>query len=128
MTSDELFFFNTKPRALPLYAALAERMLAAFPNVTVEVKKTQITFRERYSFAFVSLRKMKGCPEVFIIVSPQHALLKSSFRPHKAASHGPSASSDVVGPFTLVSFARQMYNKTNGIRQAFTYGMCNAKG
>jgi len=35
----------------------------------VEVKKTQITFRERYGFAFVSLRKMKGCPEVFIIVS-----------------------------------------------------------
>ena len=39
MTSDELFFFNTKPKALPLYAALAERMLAAFPNVTVEIKK-----------------------------------------------------------------------------------------
>ncbi len=52
-----------------MYAALAERMLAAFPNATIEVKKTQITFRERYGFAFVSLRKMKGCPEVFIIVS-----------------------------------------------------------
>lgn len=69
MTSDELFFFNAKPEALPLYAVLAERMLAAFPNVTVEVRKTQITFREKYGFAFVSLRKMKGCPEVFIIVS-----------------------------------------------------------
>lgn len=69
MTSAELFFFNAKPEALPLYAALAERMLAAFPNATVEVKKTQITFRERYGFAFVSLRKMKGCPEVFIIIS-----------------------------------------------------------
>lgn len=69
MTSDELFFFNTRPEALPLYAVLAEQMLAAFPNTTVEVKNTQITFREKYGFAFVSLRKMKGCPEVFIIVS-----------------------------------------------------------
>ncbi len=69
MTSAEMLFFNDRPEALPLYAALAERMLAAFPNVTVAVKKTQITFRERYGFAFVSLRKMKGCPEVFIIIS-----------------------------------------------------------
>ncbi len=69
MTSAELLFFSGRPGALPLYAALAERVLAAFPNVAVEVKKTQITFRERYGFAFVSLRKMKGCPEVFIIVS-----------------------------------------------------------
>lgn len=69
MTSNELFFFNTKPEALPLYAALAEQILAAFPNVTVEVKKTQITFRERYGFAYVSLHKLKGCPEIFIIVS-----------------------------------------------------------
>lgn len=40
MTSDELFFFNANPEALPLYASLAERMLATFPNATVEVKKT----------------------------------------------------------------------------------------
>lgn len=69
MTSDELFFFNSMPDALPLYAALTEKLLAAFPHVAVEVKKTQITFREKYGFAFVSLRRMKGCPQVFIIVS-----------------------------------------------------------
>lgn len=69
MISDELFFFNANPKALPLYAAFAKQMLKAFPNVTVEVKKTQITFRERYGFAYVSLHKLKGCPEIFIIVS-----------------------------------------------------------
>lgn len=69
MTSDELFFFNFMPDALPLYAALSEKLLAAFPNVAVAVKKTQITFLEKYGFAFVSLRRMKGCPKVFIIVS-----------------------------------------------------------
>lgn len=69
MTSDELFFFNPMPEALPLYAALSEKLLAAFPNVAVAVKKTQITFREKYGFAFVSLRRMKGCPQVFIVLS-----------------------------------------------------------
>lgn len=69
MTSDELFFFNSMPDALPLYELLSDQLLAAFPNVAVEVKKTQITFREKYGFAFVSLRRMKGCPKVFIILS-----------------------------------------------------------
>lgn len=69
MTSNELFFFDSMPDALPLYTALSEKLLAAFPNVAVEVKRTQITFREKYGFAFVSLKRMKGCPKVFIIVS-----------------------------------------------------------
>lgn len=69
MTPDELMFFNSMPEALPLYAALSQRLLAAFPTVLVEVRKTQITFREKYGFAFVSLRRMKGCPKVFLIVS-----------------------------------------------------------
>lgn len=69
MTSSELFFFGAMPDALPLYEALSQKLLAAFPGVVVETKKTQITFRERYGFAFVSLKRMKGCPSVFIILS-----------------------------------------------------------
>lgn len=69
MTTDELFFFDPMPAALPLYGALSQRLLAAFPDITIEVKKTQITFRARYGFAFVSLKRMRGCPKVFIIVS-----------------------------------------------------------
>lgn len=69
MTTDELTFFHAMPGALPLYEELAGRLLAAFPNVTVQVQKTQITFRERYGFAFVSLRRMQGCPAVYLIVS-----------------------------------------------------------
>ena len=69
MTTEELLFFDPIPRALPLYEILSEKLLAAFPNITVKVQKTQITFRERYGFAFVSLRRIKGCPEVFLILS-----------------------------------------------------------
>lgn len=69
MTSDELLFFHAMPDALPLYEALSAKLLAAFPHAAVTVKKTQITFREKYGFAFVSLRRMRGCPKVFLILS-----------------------------------------------------------
>lgn len=68
MTPEELFFFNDMPAALPFYEALAQK-LRALPGVTVKVQKSQITFRARYGFAFVSLRRIKGCPKVFIIVT-----------------------------------------------------------
>ena len=69
MSTDELMFFASMPAALPLYETLRRKLLAAFDDVTVKVQKTQITFKARYGFAFVSLRRMKGCPEVFILVS-----------------------------------------------------------
>ena len=69
MTADELMFFNAMPGALPLYEALRRKLLTACPDTTLKVQKTQITFRAKYGYAFVSLRRMRGCPEVFMIVS-----------------------------------------------------------
>ena len=69
MTADELMFFDPMPGALPLYDALRARLLAEMPDAAVRVQKTQITFSARYGFAFVSLRRMRGCPKVFLIVS-----------------------------------------------------------
>lgn len=69
MTADELLFFNPMPQALPLYQTIRDNLLSEFPHVTVKVQRTQITFRERYGFAFVSLRRMRGCPAVFLILT-----------------------------------------------------------
>lgn len=69
MSEEEIFFFEPMPGALGLYAVLSEQIKRAFPLVKVQVAKTQITFRERYGFAFVSLRRTKGCPKVFLLVS-----------------------------------------------------------
>ncbi len=69
MTADELLFFDPLPAALPLYEAFSTKLLAQFPGVSVRVSKTQITFQARYGFAFVSLRRMKGCPPVFLILT-----------------------------------------------------------
>ena len=71
-SGDELFFFDEKPAAIPLYEAFAKRLLAEIDDVTVKVRKTQISFSNRYNFAFVSLlpvRKAKARPETYITVT-----------------------------------------------------------
>ena len=72
ISGDELFFFDEKPAALPLYEAFAKRLLAEIDDVTVKVRKTQISFSNKYNFAFVSLlpaRKAKARPETYITVT-----------------------------------------------------------
>jgi len=66
-----LSFFMKSPDALPLYEAVRDMILLGFEDVTVRVLKTQIAFSNRYNFAFVSLpfRKVKGRPEVYIILT-----------------------------------------------------------
>ena len=44
ISGDELFFFNEKTAAHPLYEAFAKRLLAEIENVTIKVQKTQISF------------------------------------------------------------------------------------
>ena len=72
ISGDELFFFNEKTAALPLYEAFVKRLLAEIENVTVKVQKTQIAFSNRHNFAFVSLlpvRRAKAWPETWITVT-----------------------------------------------------------
>ena len=72
ISSDELFFFNEKPAALPLYEAFAKRLLAEIDNVTIKVQKTQISFSNRHNFACVSFppaRKAKDRPKTYITVT-----------------------------------------------------------
>ena len=47
MTQDELLFFSGHGEALPIYAALRERVLGLWPDVDIRVAKTQITFKAR---------------------------------------------------------------------------------
>ncbi len=70
MTAGELELFMGREAALPLYAALRDTLLKLYPDTELRPARTQITFRERYGWAFVSTRRMgRGCPEVFINLS-----------------------------------------------------------
>lgn len=65
MAADEPMFLSRRPDALPLYEELRDKPLTECPDITLKVQKSLITFKAQYSFAFVSLRRMKSCPEVF---------------------------------------------------------------
>lgn len=59
LTAEEILFFAGQPERLGLYETVRAALLARFPGVTVEVKKTQISFRARQLFAMVSLPRSK---------------------------------------------------------------------
>ena len=71
LTGDELLFFNAHPGLLPLYEALRGKILAAQPDASVRISKTQISFRSRYIFAMVSLpvHRRKGWPVEYLLFS-----------------------------------------------------------
>ena len=71
LTMDEVMLFDRHPDVLPLYAALREKLAAAYPRMTSKVSKTQVSFRERYVFAMVSppWRRVRGWPERYLLVS-----------------------------------------------------------
>ena len=72
MTFDEVQFFSTDPHALPLYAQLKEKLLDCLPDMRIEVRKTQISLKNRYLFAAVSftpVRRKKDRPLHFLTVT-----------------------------------------------------------
>lgn len=71
MTADELFFFDKMPQLLPLYGALREQLSEKYPDMTLKITKTQISFRSRYVFAMASLpqRRLRGWPKEYLLVS-----------------------------------------------------------
>ena len=68
---EALIFFEKMPGAFALYETIRELICSEFDNVTVRVQKTQISFSNRYNFAFVSLpnRRIKERPDVYVILT-----------------------------------------------------------
>ena len=71
MTDDELLFFDSIPQMLPIYEAFCQGLADRGLAFTAKVSRTQISLRNRYVFAAVSLpwRKVKGWPEEYLLVS-----------------------------------------------------------
>ena len=69
--TDVLFFFDGKPLELALYETLLRRMEREFPEASVKVQKSQISFYGRHLFAAASLpvRRKKSWPEHCVVVT-----------------------------------------------------------
>ncbi len=61
---DTLLFFDAHRTALPLFAALEERIFERFPEAKKRVQKTQITYYHRHVFACVSFARVKRRAEL----------------------------------------------------------------
>lgn len=64
--NDVFFFFDGRPDALTLYQTLAQQLDAAFPQASVKVQKTQISFYAPRLFAMVSLPRRKRDPGLVV--------------------------------------------------------------
>lgn len=71
MDIETIAFFEKMPQAFPLYAAFDEKIRAKYPDLKIKVHKTQISFYNKHGFAYVWLpyRKVKGRPEVYLIIT-----------------------------------------------------------
>mgnify|MGYP000946989247 CR=1 FL=1 len=71
MNLDILMLFDKVPGTLPLYEELEKRITKGFPNVTVKVKATQVSFYNTHAFAWAwpPFRKRKGWPDVYMLVT-----------------------------------------------------------
>lgn len=64
--SDILFFFDGRPDQLALYQALFHKLGGAFPEASVKVQKSQISFYGAHLFAMASLPKRKKDPGIVV--------------------------------------------------------------
>lgn len=71
MNPDVMMLFDKAPGTFPLYEALEQRLLNAYPNLTIKVKTTQVSFYNTHAFAWAwpPFRKRKGWPEVYMLVT-----------------------------------------------------------
>ena len=71
MEIDELMFWDRWPQLVPLYGLLRDSLLKSYPDLTIKVSKSQISFYNRHMFAMVSppARRRKSWPESFMMVS-----------------------------------------------------------
>ena len=68
---DVLAFFSGHPEELDLYLAFFKSMDTTFPDASVKVQKSQISFYGRHFFAAASLpvRRKKSWPEHCIVIT-----------------------------------------------------------
>ena len=97
ITPDVMFFFDGHAGALPLYGALAERLLSEYPATEIQVRKTQIGFHDGRLYCCASLapvRRRAERPDPFLTVTfsldapePSPRLICVPVRPNRFTHH-----------------------------------------
>lgn len=112
ITPDVMFFFDGHAGALPLYGALAERLLSEYPATEIQVRKTQIGFHDGRLYCCASLtpvRRRAERPEPFLTVTfsldapePSPRLICVPVRPNRFTHHAIIGSASDIDDELLV--------------------------
>ena len=71
MDANTLLFFEPQPDALPLYQAFEQAVVRRYPDVRIQVQKTQISFSNRHIFAcasFLRVKKKRELPQPYLVL------------------------------------------------------------
>ena len=106
LTTDILFFFDGHAGSMPLYEALAKRLLSEYPETQIQVKKTQISFQDGHLYACASLtpvRRRAERPDPFLTVTfgsdvpiASSRLVCVPIRPNRYTHHALIGSADEI--------------------------------
>ena len=72
LNTEELWFFDGKQEALPLYLCLRERLLEEITDTEFQVKKTQISLKTQRLYgavSFLAVRRAKLRPNLYLTVT-----------------------------------------------------------
>lgn len=119
ITPDVMFFFDGHAGALPLYGALAERLLSEYPATKIQVRKTQIGFHDGRLYCCASLtpvRRRAERPEPFLTVTfsldapePSPRLICVPVRPNRFTHHALIGSASDIDD-ELLAWLRASHN------------------
>lgn len=90
MNTDIMMIFDKAPGTLPLYEEFERQILAAYPEVIIMPKATQVSFYNTHAFAWAwpPFRKRKNWPERYMLVTfgleyqLRHARIAESVEPY----------------------------------------------
>ncbi len=72
MSDEELLFFDGHMSALPIYEKLRSELLRAFPDTKIEVRRTQVSFKNRHLYAcasFLPAKRKAERPDPYLTVT-----------------------------------------------------------
>lgn len=86
LTDEATLFFLRRPETLPLWEAMAPWLETNFPDAEMTVQKTQISFRRRIGFLFLSLPAKKYFPPNTSCIQVSFGLFRPLDTPRLLAS------------------------------------------
>lgn len=119
MEYDIFTVFEKFPAALPIAQALQRRILWEFPAAVVKVSKTQVSFSNRYGFAYIwpPFRRVRGRPGIYAILTfglayeKVHPRIAEAVEPYPGrwTHHVPVAGEEEIDD-ELMEWVRESYN------------------